>query len=107
MSKATNIVLSVILAVLVVNTISGWLVLPLWEYRIVGIEDDKFDVDMKTYGNAGWELVVARRAVVNDAKRNSAGELLKTPETRGVYECIFKRRLTILTGLERLASKPT
>jgi hypothetical protein len=41
MSKATNIILAVILAVLVVNTISGWLVLPLWEYRIVGIEDDK------------------------------------------------------------------
>lgn len=102
MSKATNIVLSIILAVLVVNTISSWLVLPLWEYRIVGIEDDKFDADMKTYGNAGWELVFARRALMNDPNppRNDAGEVLKS-QNRGVYECIFKRRLTIRTVVER------
>jgi hypothetical protein len=56
---------------------------------------------MKVHGNAGWELVFARRAIVNDAPRNSAGEVLKTPESRGVYECIFKRRLTILTVVER------
>src|SRR5947209_2507060 len=102
MSKTLSILLALILAVLVLNAVSGWLVLPLWEYKIAAFDDTTFQTEMKNYGNAGWELVFARRAVLEDAPRNSSGELVKTPENRGVYECIFKRRLTARTLLERL-----
>ena len=85
-----------------INAVSGWLVLPLWEYKIADFDDTKFELEIKGYGNAGWELVFARRALMEDAPRNASGELLKTPEKRGVYECIFKRRLTVRTLLKRL-----
>lgn len=47
-----------------------------YEYRIVGIKDERFDEEMKNYGNKGWELVFARRA---------------TSDNDPLYEVIFKR----------------
>jgi len=49
---------------------------PKWEYKVEGISDLRFDVDMKVMGNEGWELVTARRA---------------GSEYSVKYEMIFKR----------------
>lgn len=51
---------------------------PVYEYKIVGVEDLSFDRDMKALGKAGWELIFARRATNSD-------------DDTANYEAIFKR----------------
>ncbi len=53
---------------------------PSWDYRIESIKDIEFVKEMNRIGNAGWELVFARRAL--------SGEGL---EREGIYEVMFKR----------------
>ncbi|NMD00889.1 MAG: hypothetical protein GYA62_14385 [Bacteroidales bacterium] len=53
-----------------------------YEYSIASIEDFLFDFTIDKIGNEGWELVFARRAINENSK--------------GIYECIFKRKLTLL-----------
>ena len=52
-----------------------------WEYRLESLEDLTFQTQMNAIGADGWELIFARRAMAGEEKA-----------TRGVYECIFKRR---------------
>ena len=51
-----------------------------WEYIIVSVPDDSFTKDMNQYGDAGWELVFARRASDGDTYMPTFS-----------YEMIFKR----------------
>ena len=47
-----------------------------WEYKVAAVPDSIFTEMMDTYGQSGWELVTARRAV---------------DDGTASYECIFKR----------------
>lgn len=52
-----------------------------WEYRIESFEDRSFDASVNMLGDLGWELSASRRAVTGEGA-----------SSRGLYECIFKRR---------------
>jgi hypothetical protein len=89
-NKASSIIITIlllsILGVLIADLITDRQVLrqsaPVaqWEYRIEGIADDKFDDEMKKLGDAGWEMVFARRAVSGEGY-----------SSKGLYECIFRK----------------
>ena len=51
-----------------------------WEYGVVAVKDEEFDKDMGKLGEAGWEVVSARRA--------SDGN---TDSPKFSYEFIIKR----------------
>jgi hypothetical protein len=59
-----------------------------WEYKIVGFKDESLTADLSTVGDQGWEMVSARRAVVGEGQTS-----------QGAYECIFKRRKSLLSNL--------
>ena len=50
---------------------------PNFEYKILSVPDLKFDEEMKKLGEAGWDVVFARRASGEDRSMS--------------YEMIFKR----------------
>lgn len=81
MSRAQFATISVLLALLLaceaLRTFAPNRIAPTYEYRIDDIRDLKFQQEMDHHGEAGWELVFARRAVGEDKE---AG-----------YEVIFKR----------------
>lgn len=52
---------------------------PRWQYNVADIEDGQFLSEMEDWGDAGWELVFARRAV--DSKGGG----------KPAYEVILKR----------------
>jgi len=59
-----------------------------WEYKIVGFKDTSLTADLSTEGDQGWEMVSARRALVGEGQTSE-----------GAYECIFKRRKSLLSNL--------
>ena len=52
---------------------------PSYEYKITTIDDIGFDSEINKFGNDGWEVVFARRALISESDDYA-------------YELIFKRR---------------
>ena len=79
-NQPKNIHLTIIIGILVLIVLmqlSPALGRPTYEYKIAGVDDISFDKDMEVLGDAGWELVFARRATSSDDD--------------AIYEVIFKR----------------
>ena len=84
MSRIHFGVITALLAILIVVEVAPILLpdrtSPSWDYRIESIKDIEFVKEMDRIGNAGWELVFARRALSGEGA-----------DREGIYEVIFKR----------------
>jgi hypothetical protein len=84
MSRNHFAVITALLALLLIVHVAPIVVpdrtAPSWEYRIESLKDGEFRSEMNRIGNAGWELVFARRAISGEGASSEAS-----------YEVIFKR----------------
>ncbi len=81
-SLAIVTVLVLILAALVVPLAWHAAAPTRWEYVIVSAPDENLEQELKKWGDLGWEVASARRAI-----SKSYGS-----ESEGVYEFVMKRK---------------
>jgi hypothetical protein len=66
-----------------------------WQYRIISFKDAALQEGMRDWGDHGWDLAFARRAVTGTGA-----------ESEGIYECIFKRPMTVFDWISQVFVGP-